>query len=102
MRNRWLLVIGSAITVFGFVALMAHAVWTVALYIIGMGVLLVLGGLLVGPRYTKELKAPPEGYVATGEYFKDPGSGRMVSVWEHPGTGDRAYVLDRANNGGDA
>lgn len=100
MRNKWLLIVGSALIVLSVVLFAAGVVWPIAMYIGLIGVLLVLGGLLVGRRYRVELTAPPEGFVATGEHFKDPGSGHPIAVYEHPSTGERAYVLQTAPHDG--
>lgn len=100
MRNKWLLIVGSALIVLSVVLLAAGAIWPIAMYIGLIGVLLVLGGLLVGRRYRVELTAPPEGFVATGEHFKDPGSGQLIAVYENASTGERAYVLETAPQDG--
>lgn len=49
-------------------------------------------------RYKGLLDAPPgPDWKANGERFVDPESGRTVVVYEHPGSGRRAYVAaDRA------
>lgn len=44
-------------------------------------------------RYKPILDAPPgDPWRATAERFVDPASGRLVTVWEDPRTGRRAYV----------
>lgn len=91
MRNRWLLGIGAALIVLG-VVLMLSVGGLPAMYLAFIGVILVVAGLLVGPRYAKELTAPPLGYEATGETFIDPSSQRKVEVFQDPKTGHRVYV----------
>lgn len=92
MRNRWLLLLGGLLLVAG-VGVFFAASSLAGLYLAGMGVVLVLAGFLVGPRYREELSEPPEGYIFTGERFVDPGSRRTVDVWQHPQSGQRVYVL---------
>ena len=92
MRNRWFLLLGGLGLVAGIVVFFA-ASSLAGLYLAGMGVVLILAGFLVGPRYREELERPPEGFVFTGERFVDPGSRRTVDVWQHPSSGQRVYVL---------
>jgi hypothetical protein len=47
----------------------------------------------------RPLDAPPgRDWTFTGERFVDPGSGVLIEVWQHAGSGKRAYV--RAWRGG--
>jgi hypothetical protein len=57
------------------------------------GALLIAGGLIERWRY-KRLSAerPGPGWVATGERFVDVETGRPVSVYCDPRTGERRYV----------
>ncbi len=92
MRNRWFMLFGGLGLVAGIV-LFLFTGSLAAVYLAFMGIVLILAGLLVGPRYRAELSEPPEGYVFTGERFVDPTSRRTVDVWQHPASGQRAYVL---------
>ena len=53
-----------------------------------------LGGLAVERwRYQRLAEAPPgPGWQRTGERFVDPETGRLVTVYFHPQTGERRYV----------
>lgn len=99
LRNRWLLGIGGALILVGLAALAAGAAAAAARNVALMGVFLVVAGFLVGPRYRPEVRSAPEGFVPTGEHFKDPGTGRPIAVYEHPSTGERVYVLQSGNGG---
>jgi hypothetical protein len=44
-------------------------------------------------RYKRLGAAPPgPGWQRTGERFVDPGTGKLVTVYFHPATGERRYV----------
>lgn len=92
MRNRWLLLFGGLGLVAGIILFLITGSFA-AIYLACIGIVLLLAGFLVGPRYRTELAAPPEGFVFTGERFVDPASRRTVEVWQHPASGQRAYVL---------
>jgi hypothetical protein len=55
---------------------------------------ILLGGLAVERwRYKRLGAAPPgPGWQPTGERFVDPASGRRVTVYFNPATGERRYV----------
>ena len=91
MRNRWFLWIGTALLLIGAFGFLGDHALPMA-YLGLMGIVLLAAGLLVGPRYGRELAAPPEDYVSTGERFVDPTTKRTVEVWQHPKTGHRVYV----------
>lgn len=57
-------------------------------------VAIVLAGLLFeNRRYKRVLEtAPGAGWQATGERFVDPDSGKLVTVFFNPATGERRYV----------
>jgi hypothetical protein len=61
------------------------------------GVVLAVAGLVERWRY-KRLAATRPGteWVATGERFVDPESGKLVSVYFHPRSGERRYVAAEA------
>jgi hypothetical protein len=65
------------------------AVWRLAL----PGLLLVGAALLERWRYKRVAgQRPGPGWVATDERFVDPESGKLVTVYYHPLTGERRYV----------
>lgn len=92
MRNRWFLLLGGVGLVGGTVLFVITGTLA-AVYLACMGIVLILAGLLVGPRYRTEIDQPPEGFVFTGERFVDPTSRRTIDVWQHPVSGQRVYVL---------
>jgi xanthosine utilization system XapX-like protein len=97
MRNRWLLTFGGIGLVAGIILVLITGA-IAAVYLALIGILLLVAGFLVGPRYRAELSEPPAGYVWTGERFVDPTSNRTVDVWQHPASGQRAYVLAKDGN----
>jgi hypothetical protein len=66
----------------------------------GGPVLLIIGVIAAisaafEPIYGRALGRPPEGeWRPTDEKFVDPESGRLVTVWFDPKTGERRYVND--------
>ncbi len=97
MRNRWFLTFGGIGLVAGVILFLITGS-IAAVYLALIGIVLLLAGFLVGPRYRAELSEPPPGYVFTGERFVDPTSNRTVDVWQHPASGQRAYVLAKDAN----
>jgi hypothetical protein len=61
---------------------------------LGLWAAILLGGLAIERwRYKRLGAAPPgAGWQATGERFVDPESGRLVTVYFNPATGERRYV----------
>jgi hypothetical protein len=61
------------------------------------GVVLAFAGLVERWRY-KRLAAtrPGSGWIVTGERFVDPESGKLVTVYCHPPSGERRYVAGPA------
>ena len=58
-----------------------------------LGLLLILGVLVERWRYRPiEEGRPGPGWIATGERFVDPETGRLVTVFYQPRTGERRYV----------
>ena len=59
-----------------------------------LGRLLVAVGVAIERWRYKSLADRPPGpnWVATGERFVDPETGKLVAVYHHPGTGERRYV----------
>ena len=62
---------------------------------VGFGVLLLLGTLFEQVRYKEQAAgAPGPGWERTSERFVDEESGKTVTVYIHPETGERKYVED--------
>jgi quinol-cytochrome oxidoreductase complex cytochrome b subunit len=59
----------------------------------GWGAILIIGLFIERWRY-KPLAARSHGleWTATGERFVDPETGKLVTVYFHPATGERRYV----------
>lgn len=65
--------------------------------------LIVIGAIVFASSYVEPLygliaKRPPNGeWHATAERFVDPATGKLVTVWQQPATGERRYVSDPAD-----
>lgn len=66
----------------------ADGAWPFTLW----GLLLVAAVLLERWRYSHAPKADDGPWQETGERFVDPESGRVMSVWYSPDSGERRYV----------
>ncbi|MGH7030733.1 MAG: hypothetical protein ACREE9_21280 [Stellaceae bacterium] len=65
------------------------AVWRLAL----PGLVLLAAALVERWRYKRLAGSRPgPGWVATGERFVDPETGKLVTVYYRPSTGERRYV----------
>jgi hypothetical protein len=89
-----LIVIGAAAVICGAVAL-AFGTFP-PLFVFGSwGVLLVIGTVFERVTYKKTLSVSPgPGWRRTTERFIDDRSGRPVTVYIQPATGERAYVQE--------
>jgi hypothetical protein len=59
------------------------------------GVLIVCGVIFERFRYKPLVDKPPAGdWVSTTERFVDDETGKPVTVWVDPATGERSYVAD--------
>ena len=65
----------------------AHVVWPVLIW----GAILFVGTLFERWRYSANARREGEGWVATGERFIDPESGKLVQVYYQASTGERRY-----------
>ena len=76
----------------GAVAVAALGPWPVALELAAVGVLVVIGTALERRVY-RGIEPPPPGpdWQRTTERFRDPTSGRVVTVWFNARTGERRY-----------
>lgn len=64
-------------------------------FAIGFGVLLLLGTVFEQVRYKEQATAAPgPGWERTSERFVDEESGKTVTVYIRPETGERKYVED--------
>ena len=80
--------LGGAVVVALFCGSLALILWLVML---GGG--LVAGVVFERGRYKPAVDRPPgPGWVATDERFIDPASGKPVTVYYQPETGERRYV----------
>ncbi len=77
------------------------AICGLALWKFGGGPVLLIFGLvaivtgLLEPIYGRVIGRPPGGnWRRTDERFVDPASGKLVTVWYDPATGERRYVSD--------
>lgn len=76
----------------GLVALATGAFPPAAIFAI-WGVLLVIGTMFERVIYKKTLARPPgAGWVRTSERFIDDASGKPITVYVEPSTGERQYV----------
>lgn len=63
------------------------------LWLLGFGLVLTVAALFERVIYKKIApSAPGRGWIATGERFVDPATGRLVEVHFRPETGQRSYV----------
>ncbi len=100
MLRAVLIVVGMLISIAAwFVFRAGGPIVTVAILLIN-GAALTAGIILERTRYKEILDQPPGfGWIDTGEKFVDPGSGRMVTVFSRPDTGERRYVGGPATGG---
>jgi hypothetical protein len=56
--------------------------------------LLLVIGCVAERRYHRAGVAPGAGFHPTGERFVDPETGRAMTVWSDPATGERRYGVD--------
>lgn len=91
---RALLIGLGTIAVLAGIGLIVTAHWT-GISMLVAGALLLVGTLYERVRYKKPVtKAPGPGWQRTAERFIDDETGRPVTVWVEPKTGERAYVAD--------
>ena len=82
------------IAVLAGIGLLATAHWTGISMLIAGGLLLI-GTLYERVHYKKPVAhAPGPGWQRTSERFIDDETGRAITVWVEPKTGERAYVED--------
>ena len=65
----------------------------VAVWLAGWAAILLVGLLIERWRYKKLTAAPPgPDWQRTDERFVDPETGKLVTVYFHPATGERRYI----------
>ena len=77
----------------GGLALALLGCFPAAAVVAGWGVILIIGLLIERWRY-KPLaeRSPGPDWTATDERFVDPETGKLVTVYYHPASGERRYV----------
>ena len=76
------------------IGLMAAAHWT-GISMLVAGALLLVGTLYERVHYKRPvLRAPGPGWQPTRERFIDEETGKAITIWIEPKTGERIYVAD--------
>jgi hypothetical protein len=83
----------AAVALVVLVALALFGGWPMWPPLIALSAILVLV-LFERNRYKTVADRPPPGWEATGERFIDPETGKQVSVYYDPKSGQRQYVND--------
>jgi hypothetical protein len=95
MLRNIVLTIGGAMVIFGIMGMIAGS-FAIGIPVAVWGAIFVFG--IVYERYAYKTvvdKAPAgKGWTRTNERFVDPKSGRTVTVFVKPLTGERAYVAE--------
>jgi hypothetical protein len=87
------LALAAAMTGGGLLLLLAGCAPGVALRLAVPGLLLMGAVICEHWRYQRlHAEGPGIGWIATGERFVDPESGKLVTVFYQPSTGERRYV----------
>lgn len=90
MLRSAIIVIGALCLLGGGVAVLAGAM--PGFIALAWGVILLLGTLYERVRYKTLLRERPGGAVRTSERFVDDSTGRTVTVYIDPASGERSYV----------
>jgi hypothetical protein len=87
-----LYVVGGVLAASGVLLALAGC-GTAAAWLAGWGLILIIGLVIERWRY-KSLTGPRPGpdWIATDERFVDPETGKLVTVYFHPATGERRYI----------
>lgn len=95
MLRNFVLALGAALFLTGVMGLFASA-FGPAIVLMVWGAILVFGILYERYRYKAIVEKAPEGkgWTRTAERFVDEKSGRTVTVFVKPLTGERAYVAE--------
>ncbi|MGC8535657.1 MAG: hypothetical protein ACP5QR_09005 [Rhizomicrobium sp.] len=82
------------VAVLAGIGLMATGHWT-GISMLVAGALLLIGTLYERVHYKKPVtRAPGPGWQRTSERFIDDDTGKAITVWIEPKTGERVYVSD--------
>lgn len=93
MLRSLIIAVGAALTVAGGIMLMFGVAGGIGCLI--AGIVVVVGTLFEQVIYKRvHGGAPGPGWVRTAERFVDPATGKTVTVYEQPKTGERAYIED--------
>ena len=88
-----LLIVGGVALGAALLTLVAGAPFPVVMWLTILGAMLIGGILFERGRYKPpETGHPGAGWVDTGERFVDPDSGKEVTVYYQPASGERRYV----------
>jgi hypothetical protein len=92
--RKGLVTIGVLVVILGLAAMASGQLHMSAVFMI-WGVVLIAAIVFERTRYTRLLrKSPGPGWQRTTERFVDEESGKVVTVYIKPETGERAYVRD--------
>ena len=90
MLRSAVIVIGAACFAGGLIAVLTGVM--PGFVFVAWGAILCLGTLYERVRYKTLLREKPGSAVRTGERFIDDGTGRTVTVYIDPASGERSYV----------
>jgi len=90
MLRSAIIVIGALCLAGGAIAVLSGAL--PGFVFVVWGAVLLLGTLYERVRYKTLLREKPAGLVRTSECFIDDGTGRTVTVYIDPASGERSYV----------
>ena len=96
MLRNFVVALGGAMFLTGVMGLFA-SVWSPSIVLMVWGAILVAGILYERYAYKKIVDVPPtgKGWTRTNERFVDDKSGRTITVYVKPITGERAYVAEQ-------
>ena len=96
MLRNFVVALGGALFLTGVMGLFA-SVWGPSIVLMVWGAILVAGILYERYAYKKIVDVPPtgKGWTRTNERFVDDKSGRTITVYVKPITGERAYVAEK-------
>jgi hypothetical protein len=93
MLRSAIVAVGAVCLVGGLLALVLTRTLPAAVFVV-WGAILLLGTLYERVRYKTLLRETPRNAVRTNERFVDDDTGKTVTVFIDPKTGDRSYVED--------
>ena len=99
MLRRWLIGLGVLYLLGALLLFAAFGAVIPGIYLLVGGAVLLGGIVFERSRYRPRIDRERGDWQATGERFVDPSSGRLVDVRYNPATGQRDYVDAGANDG---